>query len=377
MADALLYGIDAIHLRAGALEELPLYLEQHAMHSVQLVVDANTYAVAGKRIEAELERHRVQQHTTSIQANPIGDVIADEASIIQLLLDLQQHAPAAVIAIGGGTLHDIVRYAAYTAGLPFLSVPTAPSVDGFNSKGAPILVRGYKKTIAAIGPSAIFADLDLLAGAPQAMVAAGFGDMLGKYTSLFDWKFGACTRQEPYLEEAAAMTRQALLACVNQAALIARRDEEGIAILMNALIESGLAMLRFGKSHPASGSEHHLSHYWEMAYIAQGRKQLLHGAKVGVACIEISRLYHQLAAEQFGLQDGVPESIRDHWPSIATDIARIPDSRALGELLAAVGGPVTAAQLGISDELLQRSLLAAHTVRPERYTLLYARNTCL
>jgi glycerol-1-phosphate dehydrogenase [NAD(P)+] len=372
-------GIDTILIEAGALTKLPAYLEQREAERVQVVVDTYTYEAAGKLIEDILEKSKVQVkvNTTFIQPNAIGDVIADEASIVQLLLHIQQFKPQIVIAVGGGTLHDIVRYAAYTTSLPFLSVPTAPSVDGFTSKGAPIIVRGYKKTIISIGPDAIFADLDVLTRSPKSMVAAGFGDILGKYTSLFDWKFGALTNHEPYLEESEMITQKALFKCVDQASLIAKRDEEGIATLISALIESGIAMLVFGKSHPASGSEHHLSHFWEMEYIAQGRKQLLHGAKVGVACIQISKLYHGLVKEQFGIQANVRESVSSHWAQIVKWIDRIPGESELKELLFMVEGPVTIEQLGVSEDLLGRSLQGAHHIRPERYTLLHARNESL
>ncbi len=60
---------------------------------------------------------------------------------------------------------------------------------------------------------------------------------------------------------------------------------------MNALIQSGLAMLMFGQSHPASGGEHHLSHYWEMEFLQKNRRQVLHGAKVGVSTILLTTLY--------------------------------------------------------------------------------------
>jgi glycerol-1-phosphate dehydrogenase [NAD(P)+] len=367
-------GIDTILVEAGAITKLRAYLEHREMKNVQLVVDTNTYEAAGRLVEESLSKGKVQAHTTFIVPNAIGDVIADEVSIVQLLLDIQQYQPQVVIAVGSGTLHDIVRYAAYTSSLPFISVPTAPSVDGFNSRGAPIIIRGYKKTIVAIGPDAIFADLDVLTKAPKDMVAAGFGDMLGKFTSLFDWTFGSLTNKELYLEESEIITRTALMRCVEQAPLIAKRDEAGIATLTSALIESGIAMLILGTSHPASGAEHHLSHFWEMEYIAKGRKQLLHGAKVGVACTLISKLYHSLAEEQFGKQMGVRESVSSNWDTIVQEIKRIPEESELKDILSLVGGPNTIEQLGVSEDLLLRSLEGAHHIRTERYTLLHARN---
>jgi glycerol-1-phosphate dehydrogenase [NAD(P)+] len=372
--DTTYLGIDTVRIEAGAITKLRAYLEQKEIRNVQIVVDVNTYEAAGRMVEESLTKGRVKSHTTFILPNAIGDVIADEVSIIQLLLDLQQYKPQAVIAVGSGTLHDIVRYAAYTSSLPFISIPTAPSVDGFNSKGAPIIIRGYKKTIVSIGPDAIFADLDVLTKAPKAMVAAGFGDILGKFTSLFDWTFGVLTNNEPYLEQSENITRTALMQCVDKASLIAKQDEEGIAVLTSALIESGIAMLIHGQSHPASGAEHHLSHFWEMEYIRLGRKQLLHGAKVGVACTLISKLYHSMAEGQFGKQINVRDSVSSNWETIVREIERIPAEAELKELLSLVGGPVTIEQLGVSEDLLQRSLGGAHQIRAERYTLLHARN---
>lgn len=361
--------INPLLVEAGAVQAAAPYLKEQRYSRVIVAADAITYEIAGKKLEEAIAALGISVHITLIKPDRQGDVIADEASIVQLLLDIQQHRAEVVIAAGSGTIHDISRYAAYTAGIPFVSVPTAPSVDGFNSKGAPIIIRGEKKTIAAIGPDAIFADLEILANAPAAMVAAGFGDMLGKYTSLLDWSFGASEGGEPYSEAVAEITRIALNKCVEHVPQIASRDQEGIRVLIEALIESGLAMLLFGQSHSASGAEHHLSHFWEMEYIRLGKRQLLHGAKVGVACAEISKLYHRLAAEESGLAfTANPQKVREA-------IAALPDEMTIRGWLKQVGGPSTTEELGIDAELLKRSLREAHQVRLNRYTLLRAYNT--
>ncbi|WP_028610239.1 sn-glycerol-1-phosphate dehydrogenase [Paenibacillus harenae] len=360
--------IEPLIIEAGAVHGVAPYLREKGYRHVIVAADAITYEIAGKEIETAAKALGISAHGTIIKPDRQGDVIADEASIVQLLLDIQQQGTEVVVAAGSGTIHDISRYAAYTARIPFVSVPTAPSVDGFNSKGAPIIIRGEKKTIAAIGPAAIFADLEILTAAPARMIAAGFGDMLGKYTSLLDWSFGAAEGGEPYSEQVAEITRLALDKCMEHVEAIARRDQEGIRILIEALIESGLAMLMLGQSHSASGSEHHLSHYWEMEYIRLGRRQLLHGAKVGVACAEISKLYHRLAAEEAGLSFAAnPVKVREA-------IAALPEEQTIRSWLRAAGGPSTTEELGVDAELLARSLREAHHVRPNRYTLLRAYN---
>lgn len=358
---------DPIVVEAGALSRTAPYIQDKGYRKPLVVADENTLRVAGGRLLEQLATLGLAAETTVVKPDRQGDVIADEASIVQVLLDVQRHGADVIVAAGSGTLHDVSRYAAYTAGIPFVSVPTAPSVDGFNSKGAPIVIRGEKITVQAIGPLAIFADLDVLREAPPAMVAAGFGDMLGKYTSLFDWTFGRWTAGEPYSELVAGITERALLECVRNVEAIGSRTEEGVRVLIDALIESGLAMLVFGQSHPASGAEHHLSHYWEMEFMRTGRRALLHGAKVGVACSEISALYHSLAADTAAENAEAAAKLRE-----ALD--RVPGPDEIRSLLRKAGGPSTIEELGVGRELLERSLAEAHRIRPNRYTLLRAYN---
>lgn len=357
----------AIVVEAGALKGVVPFIKEQGWKTPLLVADDNTFVAAGERVELGCKEAGIVILKTLVQANAQGDVIADEASVIQVLLDIQRVKADSVIVIGSGTLHDVARYAAYTAGIPFLSVPTAPSVDGFTSNGSPLIIRGNKITIPAAGPVAIFADTDILRKAPAPMIAAGFGDMLGKYTSLFDWNYGRLTADEPYSPVVAALTEKALLACVNHAEDIGNHTELGIRVLTEALIESGLAILLFGQSHSASGAEHHLSHYWEMEYIRTGRRQLLHGAKVGVACAEISALYHELA-KMLDLA-GNPE-----WEQMRQEIEKLPTPERIRELLHTVHGPTTIEELGVNDDLLRRSLAEAHFIRMNRHTLLRARN---
>jgi glycerol-1-phosphate dehydrogenase [NAD(P)+] len=356
--------IGPVVLESGAIKQVAPFLKESSFTRITIAADANTYAVVGHRLKGLIEEAGIAVQDILIKPDQQGDVIADEASLIQLILSLKATSAQAVIAVGSGTLHDISRFSAYTVGIPFISVPTAPSVDGFNSKGAPVLLRGDKITIATIGPAAIFADLDILVEAPTALVAAGFGDMLGKYTSLFDWRYGSLAGGEPYSPVVAELTINALGQCVEHIDEIAARSPEGIRILTSALLESGFAMLLFGQSHSASGAEHHLSHYWEMEFLRRGRRQILHGAKVGVACAQISELYHQLAEVSPNL---FPE---EHRQTLLKEIAEIPDGQTIRALLSKVGGPTTPEDLGIDEELLQSSLRGAHHIRPNRYTLL-------
>ena len=94
------------------------------------------------------------------------------------------------LAVGSGTITDITRFASHRTKADFISIPTAPSVDGYTSPSASLVIERLKQTVIAQPPIAIFADLPTLCAAPRPMIAAGFGDMLGKYTSLADWQLG-------------------------------------------------------------------------------------------------------------------------------------------------------------------------------------------
>ncbi|MBK8047562.1 MAG: iron-containing alcohol dehydrogenase [Anaerolineales bacterium] len=82
--------------------------------------------------------------------------------------------------------------------------------------------------------------------------------------------------------------------CADNAAAIGKGSPAAVRTLMDALIESGFCMLDFGTSRPASGAEHHLSHYWEMKLLTEGRPAILHGAKVGVATVLVAGIYEQI-----------------------------------------------------------------------------------
>lgn len=350
---------EPIRLARGAADETVPYMRDAGMNNALFVADETTAQVIGSRLAEQFRAAGGASRLEIIRPNAAGDVVADEASVLQAVIAAQHHEADVLAAAGSGTIHDIVRYAAYTLGLPFVSVPTSPSVDGFTSKGAPLLLRGEKITLPASAPIAVFADLDVLCAAPQPLIAAGFGDMLGKYTSLFDWVYGRETAGEPYDEEAARLTRSALERCVSRAEAISGRTEEGVRALMQSLIESGIAILRFGQSHPASGAEHHISHYWEMHFLRTGRRQVLHGAKVGVACAEVADLYKRYAAEGRPLP-GVCRRM----------LAELPDGAALRRLLRTVDGPADPEELGIEPALHEEALRRAHTVRLNRHTLL-------
>lgn len=170
--------IDNIVISDQALQEVVPYLENKQFRKVAIITDEHTDIVAAKILSTHLKEANILYSKTILQPNAQGDVVADEVALIESMLGIPQDVDV-VIAVGSGTIHDIVRFASFKMGKPFISIPTAPSVDGFNSMGAPVIIKGVKITYQMQSPLAVFADLSILKRAPKEMIAAGFADMIG------------------------------------------------------------------------------------------------------------------------------------------------------------------------------------------------------
>lgn len=199
-----------------------------------------------------------------------------------------------ILAVGSGTVHDISRYIAFKCKIPFISVPTAASVDGFVSTVAAMTWNGLKKTVPAAPPIAVYADTNIFADAPKRLNASGVSDLLGKYICLTDWKIAHLLTDEYICEEIIELEEKALNTVCGCLSDIAQGDADGCEKLMYALILSGLAMQMTGDSRPASCAEHHLSHLWEMEVI-NGPLDALHGEKVSVGTMLVLHKYKKIA----------------------------------------------------------------------------------
>jgi glycerol-1-phosphate dehydrogenase [NAD(P)+] len=399
-----------VYIEKDIMPTLIHYCESNHMDQFALVADENTYAASGEAVEEALTRHGFDVQTIILTGE---EIIADEYYIMQVLLRANRQ-DRVYLAVGSGTITDIVRFVSHRTKTSFLSVPTAPSVDGFTSRGAPLVIGRFKQTIYTQSPLAVFADLNTLCAAPRPMIAAGFGDMLGKYTALADWKLGHLLWDEPYSDPIAQRAWNALQKCVGHSQEISSASPEGIHSLLEGLIESGLCMLDFGQSHPASGAEHYLSHYWELKLLQENRPAILHGAKVGIACVLVARFYEkirQLSQEQamellkatsmpdreqevqrirsvygaiaerviaeqapyldisedaYGL---LKQKVIDHWGEIQEIAANVPTSEELADLLRQVDGPTDAGMIGLNEEEVALAIEYSHYLR-HRFTVI-------
>lgn len=392
-----------------AISRLVDYCLQNQMKRLFLIADANTYRVLGNRVESSLQNAGCDVKTILLTGEEIG---TDEHYVVQALIDTNGE-DRQFIAVGSGTVTDITRFASHRTRAKFLSVPTAASVDGFTSTVVPMVVAKYKATIAAQPPAAVFADLPTLCSAPRAMTAAGLGDLLGKYTSLADWQLGHLLYDEPYDADVDKMMLESVEKTIASLDELAASSCVGITNLMDGLIGSGFGMLTFGDSRPASGSEHHIAHFWEMKFNMEGRPAVLHGAKVGVATVLAARQYALL--RQMSREDAArrlsaralptPEEMREdiikgygvvanqiidiqaplfqmtgpdlevlkqrilnNWEGIQRIATRVPEEAMITKWIKALDGPTTPAEIGLRPDEVTLGMRSAHYLR-DRFTL--------
>jgi len=251
-----------------------------------VVMDANTRAAAGAAVSSALRtaevpcRELVFEQREGLLPGP-DEVATVRAELATARAELA--SDVLPVAVGSGVITDIVRHAAHLSQRDFISVPTAASMDGYASAVAAMQVDGVKVTFSARAPLAIFADPAVIARAPAELTRAGLGDLLAKATAGVDWLAAHLLLGEPYSESVAARVLEPLTFAVENAVRVMGRDSGAAESLLSGLVQSGVAMAMIGNSRPASGAEHHASHFWDLLAARGLRSHAPHGLQVGYA----------------------------------------------------------------------------------------------
>lgn len=396
-----------VYIGAGALERLPDILDSMGLDHPFLIADRITYQIAGEKCTTALERAGIAYKIVQLQ-----HIEFDEATLGELLLEMPKESNVCV-AVGAGSINDMTRLFSYKVDRPFITVATAAPMDGFASSIAAVYCNKMKKTFDAQTPVAILGDTDVLKNAPYRMIAAGLGDLLGKVTCLCDWKLSRLINGEHYCEEIVEMVESCAEHVLANAEKARNREEAIIEDIMEGLVLAGVSMSLYGNSRPASGCEHHISHYWEMTFEQQGKGAVLHGTQVGIGTVLILKLVEKLLKmtvdfeharksareydstcweeeikEAYGAAaDGIIQlertakknetsgrclridAIEANWEEIRTLLAALPDADYVAGILRTLESPCSPCEIGVDAAMLQRTLLYCKEVR-NRYTIL-------
>lgn len=292
----------------SAIEQLLAYMDARRWSKPFVVMDANTKEAIGSRVVQELSNAKLRVATCCFTER--SGLLADERSVSRLRAALSEVESDALLAVGSGVITDVTRYVASRLGREFVSVPTAASMDGYASNVAAMEFGGMKTTFEARPPVAIFADTATIAAAPPDMTRAGLGDLLGKASARVDWLTANGLYGEPFCPEAERRVTGPLVHAATHVADVLGGSPEAVSGLLRGLVESGIAMAMVGSSRPASGCEHHASHFWDLLASTGRRPHAPHGLQVGYATHFAMRL------QRFALGGGMPELMA---PRLSTD----------------------------------------------------------
>lgn len=335
-------------------------------HSILMVSDHNTYDICGKDV-AEILGEKI---TTSIMFETGDAPLIPNEDALEAIHAEYIDGVDLILGVGSGVINDLCKIVSFERKLPYFIVATAPSMDGYASVGSALILKGMKVTLNAAPPKAIIADTKVLKEAPMDMIRAGYGDIIGKYSCLNDWKLSAMINNEYFCQNVYDLTYETTEKVKGLAEGVVNRNEEAIGALMEALVVVGIAMAFVGNSRPASGSEHHFSHYFEITGILTDTPYLAHGVDVVYSAVltakireqllastperrkfdeeewknEIERIYSTSADEVVALQKKLgwywkdnSKNVLSKWEAIKTVLAEAPTEAEMLEMVEAVG----------------------------------------
>lgn len=383
---------------------------------VLVVADGNTFAAAGEAVVASLKAAGIEFAEEPYVFPGTPTLYAGYENVEKLREHIRPLENTVVCSIASGTLNDIAKLASGELGRKYMNVCTAPSVDGYAAFGASISKDGFKITRSCPAPTALVADLRVIAAAPQRLIATGYGDLIEKIPAGADWILADELGIEPIDDYVWSLVQGPLRGALADPERIGAGDAEAITGLAEGNIMSGLAMQAAQSSRPASGAGHQFSHVWEMeGHGLDWEPPLSHGMKVGVgtvascaiweealkidmdaldvdAIVAAAKTDKEIEAKVRGLlipriaDEAVKHSIeknlqgdelrariaaiREAWPRI---VARVKDQLITADeavdRLKKVGAPYHPEMIGIDMARFRETHIKAQTIR-NRYTVL-------
>lgn len=293
--------------------------------SALVVTGKKTAKIAGNRVQKLLKCDKILVEKPTFE------------EVKKVQRELTTGKIGVAVGVGGGKIIDVTKAAAYKAGIEYISVPTTCSHDGIASPFASIKNSNGNGSVSkpAKPPLGIIADTRIISKSPYRMIAAGFGDMVSKYSAVKDWRLGSIIKKEYYGDYAGELSLMVATVVSDSVNEIRKKTERGINVLLEASISSGAAMGIAGSSRPASGSEHKISHALDMI----ANYPAMHGEQCAVGTIIASYLQGE------------------DWQKIKN-------------VLQVARCPTTAKELKVDADIMLKAIMKAKEIRPERYTII-------
>ena len=297
----------------GAVEESAKMFRELFPEARKAIVveDPRTREVAGARVESLLTAAGIDcsRHVMC----PDGEMFHAEYKWIDEVRDAIGASGAVPVAVGSGTVNDIVKRSSEEVGVRYMVVGTAASMDGYTSFGAAITKDGMKQTLSCRAPLGCIVDSRVAAAAPKEMAASGYADLIAKIPAGADWMFADAIGSEAIHTAAWKFVQDPLRDSLSDPAAAAAGDVAATEKLCSGLVMSGFAMQAMSSSRPASGTEHQVSHYWDMESLSFGGRPVSHGFKVGIGTLFSTKALEFLLRHDLSRLD--VEKAVAMWPS--------------------------------------------------------------
>ncbi len=223
---------------------------------------------------------------------------------------------ALVLAFGGGSVLDIVKYCASNTDTPYITVPSTLSNDAVYSCVARLTCDGKKRSYGVQPPLGIIVDFGVIRQSPHALLCAGVADIVSNLSALKDWKLAYHNIGEPINELAYMLSKESVMPLLQYHNREDLYTDAFLYDLTNAIVTSGLSMIVAGNTRVSSGAEHLISHAIDEYF---PEKSTIHGLQVGWAHLMVEKCirkdlnaYTQL--HSFYKNLGVLEEIENNVP---------------------------------------------------------------
>ena len=294
-----------------------------------VIDDPRTRAVAGGRVAAQLAKAGVSVaehvinpdgsdfHATYEKVEEVREAIRGERGTGN------RERGTVPVAVGSGVINDLAKRACGELGLRYMVVGTAASMDGYTAYGASITKDGIKQTLECKAPLGCIVDSAVAASAPKEMTASGYADLIAKIPAGADWIIADAIGSEAIHPLAWKLVQGPLRDALSNPAGCASGDEREVRKLCEGLVMSAFAMQAMGSSRPASGTEHQVSHYWDMEDLSYKGRYVSHGFKVGIGTLVSTATLEFLLEQDLSKLD-VEAKVAAWWPSFDAAKATFP-----------------------------------------------------
>lgn len=260
-----------LKIEAGALSNIGDFLASSGLKKVVIYFGNGLINMFGSQVMDSLKKADVEV----LEHRELDTV--DINDIMSLAFALPIHTQA-IIGLGGGKVIDAAKYACYLKKLPFISVPTSSSSDGFSSASASLIINGRRHSVPAKLAYGIIVDTEVIKSAPDKFLYSGIGDMISKITALYDWIYEEKNGYDTVNDFALMIAKKAVNSFV-RTPFNDIHEPLFLKELLDSLAMSGIANEIAGSSAPTSGSEHLISHALDKIL----ERPELHGIQVGIA----------------------------------------------------------------------------------------------